>query len=90
MIPDKSFDDILNEKIEARVKELEAKLIEKIDGIKNEKIGIEQAMKFLNLKRSTIYNLNNLGRIPCKKEGKKLTFSTLELKKWNDSGRLSQ
>jgi hypothetical protein len=83
-----SFDEKLNRMIDERVKQLEDRIIQRIEGIKDETVGIEKAMEITNLSKSTIYNMKCQGRIPCRKSGKKLQFSTLDLKKWNDAGRV--
>jgi excisionase family DNA binding protein len=43
---------------------------------------IEEAGKFLNLKKATIYGLVCRRAIPCLKPGKKLFFSKQALNKW--------
>lgn len=48
---------------------------------------INQAAKFLNLAKPTLYGLTSKNEIPYIKKGKKLIFRRSELLKWLDEGR---
>ena len=50
--------------------------------------GIEIACEVTGLTKSTIYKLKMDGKIPVKKQGKKLYFSRKELTAWINSGQL--
>ena len=52
--------------------------------------GIELACEVTGLTKSTIYKLKMDGKIPVKKQGKKLYFSRKELTNWINSGQLSK
>lgn len=48
---------------------------------------IDQAAKFLSLKKATVYSLVSRRAIPYNKKGKRLYFSQNELTEWIKSGR---
>lgn len=50
--------------------------------------GIDLACEVTGLTKSTIYKLKMDGKIPVKKQGKKLYFSRKELTNWINSGQL--
>lgn len=54
----------------------------------DEILNVEEAAKFLNLAKSTIYRLRYNQQIPCSKPGKHLYFSKKELTEWVQSGRV--
>lgn len=50
-------------------------------------LNIEQASKFLNLAKATVYTLTSAGKIPVIKKGKRLYFTKVELVDWLKKGR---
>ncbi len=50
-------------------------------------LSIEQAAKFLNLSKQTVYGLVSNRQIPHSKKGKRLYFSKQELTEWVHEGR---
>lgn len=54
---------------------------------KDELLTINQASKFINLAKPTIYGLVSRKEIPHSKKGKRLYFSKFELLDWVKSGR---
>ena len=72
--------------------EMEECLAEKLSvpaTIKQDKkfLTVEEASKFLNLAKQTIYGLVSGGKIPFMKQGKKLYFSEHELTEWVKNGK---
>ncbi|WP_298288101.1 helix-turn-helix domain-containing protein [uncultured Lutibacter sp.] len=55
---------------------------------KNDLLNIEEAAKFLNLSKSTLYNKVNKREIPHMKQGKRLYFSRMELISYIKSGKV--
>lgn len=52
-----------------------------------ELLGIEEAAKYLNLAKQTLYGFTSKGVIPYLKKGKKLYFKKSELDKWINEGK---
>jgi len=50
-------------------------------------LSIEEASKFLNLAKATVYTLTSAGKIPVIKKGKRLYFTKQELMDWLKKGR---
>lgn len=50
-------------------------------------LNIEEASKFLNLAKATVYTLTSAGKIPVIKKGKRLYFTKQELIDWLKKGR---
>ncbi|MCZ4245840.1 helix-turn-helix domain-containing protein [Pedobacter punctiformis] len=48
---------------------------------------IDEASKFLNLAKATVYTLTSAGKIPVIKKGKRLYFTKQELMNWLKKGR---
>lgn len=75
----------LNDLIDGYVKSNEkSKEAMKIDDVF---LNVDQAAKFLNLAKQTLYGLTSNREIPFFKKGKKLYFRQSELKNWLLSGR---
>ena len=55
-----------------------------------ELLTINEAAEYLSLATQTIYGLVNRSKIPFMKKGKRLYFSTSELKVWVKSGNRQQ
>lgn len=50
-------------------------------------LNIEEASKFLNLAKATVYTLTSAWKIPVIKKGKRLYFTKQELMDWLKKGR---
>lgn len=55
---------------------------------KNDLLNIQEAAKFLNLSKSTLYNKVNKRELPVMKKGKRLYFSKVELLSYIKSGKI--
>jgi excisionase family DNA binding protein len=53
----------------------------------SELLSIEDASKYLNLAKQTLYGFTSRGIIPYLKKGKKLYFKRSELDKWINEGK---
>lgn len=53
----------------------------------SEFLTIDEASKFLNLAKATVYTLTSAGKIPVIKKGKRLYFTKQELMNWLKKGR---
>jgi len=54
----------------------------------NDLLSTEEAAKFLNLSKSTLYNKVNKRELPVMKQGKRLYFSRVELTNYIKSGKV--
>lgn len=75
------------------VEEAINKAIIRSSNFKNEKIeipellSIDDAAKYLNLAKQTLYGFTSKGVIPYLKKGKKLYFKKSEIDKWINEGK---
>ena len=86
-----SFDDLPNAVQALNVKMdkiLESIVSSKPDQQENKLLTIDQAAKFLNLSKSTVYSKVSKGELPYMKKGKRLYFSQEELVDYIKSGKI--
>ena len=67
---------------------LESIVSSKPDQQENKLLTIDQAAKFLNLSKSTVYSKVSKGELPYMKKGKRLYFSQEELVGYIKSGKI--
>lgn len=73
------------EKIEAKINLLVSGVTTQFSG--EDLMSLEEAAKFLNVAKSTMYHYCSQSKIPHMKRGKKLTFSKIELTDWLQNSR---